>query len=695
VPKRKAHRRVPEPHPHRPTAAGPPPAAPSRRAAATLAALIAAYAGVFTALAVIKFRYYLYIDFDLAIFVQATDQALRGSLFSSIRGMNWLGDHVSLILFLVAPLYALVRHPLTLLVLQSVTLALGAWPVFALARRELKHEGVALACAALYLLYPALGYSNLFEFHPEVLATTTLLATISCMAAGRFAPTLVFAGLSLLCKEDVALAVGMLGLTALLPGRPRRFGVALLAMAVASLVISFGVILPALSSTAAEYGKMYRDWGGSMGEVAVNLLRHPVRALSAFFDTPGNVMDGVLKRRYWPAMLGPLLFLPLLSPPTLVVALPVLAEHFLSYRPQQHGLLFQYTALVTPVMVAAAVRGLANLVRMLGRAPITAAAMARPGRVRSLAVGAAGAALAASLACNLLYGPLLRQGWIETPTPTESSWPNDFERTRRGYRDRMVSRVPATGGVVAAFEFLARLASRPVLHSIHHIYTGYYTFSSQPYPTPTGVVAMLADVGDPRLATYVKPSTPLRLRELADRNRLRPLDAAGDLLLFVREPADTVELVHVGAAAAPVARRVVYDQQLEFTGFAMPESTVAAGALLPLVTFWRRVAAADRQFVMQLLVRDAGGKVVFGLSRHLGYLLYPAATWPPDTTVREAYRLVIPSAFRPGVYTLGLRVAWWREGSPPRPSAPDDPGLAASNLVVELGRFTVVRATRR
>jgi uncharacterized membrane protein len=694
VPKHKAHRRAPDRPSPRLTDAAPPPAALSRRDAATLATLIAAYAAVYTSLAVIKFRYYLYTDFDLAIFVQATDQALRGSLFSSIRGMNWLGDHVSLILFLVAPLYALVRHPLTLLVLQCVTLALGAWPVFALARRELKHEGVALACAALYLLYPALGYSNLFEFHPEVLATTTLLATISCMAAGRFALTLLFAGLSLLCKEDVALAVGMLGLTALLPGRPRRFGAALLALALASLVISFGVILPALSSAAAEYGKMYRDWGGSMGEVAVNLLTHPVRAVSAFFDTPGDVLDGLLKRRYWPEMMGPLLFLPLLSPLTLVVALPVLAEHFLSFRPQQHGLLFQYTALVTPVMVAAAVRGLANLVRAVARAPITVEEMARPGRVRSVAVGAAGAALAASLVCNLLYGPLLGQGWIAVPTATESFWPNDFDRTQRGYRDRMVSRVPAIGGVVAAFEFLARLASRRDVHSMHHLYTGYYTFSSRPYPTPTGVVAMLADVGDQRLANYVKPDTPLRLRDLADRNHLRPVDAAGDMLLFLREPADTVELVHVGAAAAPVARRVVYDHQLAFTGFAMPDSIVAPGALLPLETFWRRVAPTDREFVTQLVVKNAEGKAVFSLARHLGYLLYPAAAWPPDTTVRETYRMVIPSAIRPGVYTLGLRVAWWRDGRLAL-SEPDDPDLAGRNLLVELGRFTVVEATRR
>lgn len=694
MPKPKAHRRAPDPPSPPRAAARPASDVPPRRAAAILAALMAAYAAVYGVIAFVKFRYYLYTDIDLAIFVQATDQALRGSLFSSIRGMNWLGDHVSLILFVIAPLYAVFRHPLTLLLLQCVVLALGAWPVFALARRELKHEGVALAFAALYLLYPALGYSNLFEFHPEVLATTTLLATIHCLAAGRFALTLLFAVLSVLCKEDVALAVGMLGLTSLLPGRPRRIGAALVGLALASLVISFAVIRPALSSAAAEYGKMYRDWGGSIGAVAVNLLTHPLRAVSAFFATPGDVPDSLLKQRYWPQMLGPLLFLPLLSPGTLAVALPVLAEHFLSFRSQQHGIVYQYTALVTPVMIAAAVRGLANLVRGVARGPITAEAMVRPTRTRRVAVGMAGAALAASIVCNLLYGPLLRQEWGSAPTTPESSWPGDLDRARLAYRDRMFAGVPPQGGVVAAFEFLARLASRRDVHSIHHLYAGSYTFSSEPYPIPTGVTAMLADLGDARLAMFGTPGTSLRLRALVDGNRLRPVEAAGDLVLLTRAPGDSVELVHVGAPPATVARRVVYDRQLAFTGFAMPESIVAPGALLPLETYWRRVAPADRRFVMQLIVRDGEGRVALSVVRHLGYLIYPPVAWPPDTTVRETYRMIIPPGLLPGVYALGLRVAWLRGGRPDL-SQPDDPSLAEKDLMVDLGRFTVVAATRR
>src|SRR5207253_281314 len=85
------------------------------------------------------------------------------------HGMNWLGDHSSLILIPLAPLYALLRDARMLLILQSCALAAGAWPVYRLARRELAREWAAACCAALYLLFPALQYSNLFEFHPETL----------------------------------------------------------------------------------------------------------------------------------------------------------------------------------------------------------------------------------------------------------------------------------------------------------------------------------------------------------------------------------------------------------------------------------------------------------------------------------------------------------------------------------------------
>ena len=70
-----------------------------RRTWNILLVLMAAHVIVFAGLSILKYRYYLYADIDFAMFVQATDRLMTGLVYSSIRGLNWLGDHSSLILF--------------------------------------------------------------------------------------------------------------------------------------------------------------------------------------------------------------------------------------------------------------------------------------------------------------------------------------------------------------------------------------------------------------------------------------------------------------------------------------------------------------------------------------------------------------------------------------------------------------------
>jgi hypothetical protein len=76
------------PHPAR-INSKPEPAAsvPDRRVSVALAAMVLAYTIVYASFAWIRYRYYIYADFDLAIFAQAVDGILHGRLYSSIRGM--------------------------------------------------------------------------------------------------------------------------------------------------------------------------------------------------------------------------------------------------------------------------------------------------------------------------------------------------------------------------------------------------------------------------------------------------------------------------------------------------------------------------------------------------------------------------------------------------------------------------------
>ena len=661
-------------------------------------AMVIAYTVVYAALDAILLHYYLYTDFDLALFSQAVDGLLHGRLYSSIRGMAWPGDHSSLILFLLAPLYAVARHPLTLLVVQAAAQALGALPVFALARREIGHGGLALTCAGIYLLQPALGYSNLFEFHPELLATAPLLAAFYYVRSGRAGPALLWAGVALLCREDVALVVFTMALYALALRRPGggRLALALAAAAALSVFVTWGVLRPAFNQGEAEYARVYARWGDTVGAAAMHMLRDPVGVAINLVSTPGVPRDTLVKQQFHLTLFLPLGLLPLLSPLTLALALPVFMEHLLSWRTSQHTILCQYTALQIPFVAAAAVIGLRNLLQLLARAgspetPRTHAAgstrPAPPVAARTASVLMLWA-LASSLGCQLWFGPLLSSGKFFITGTRGRHLPTPEERTLTAYRDRMVARVPRRGAVVASFEFLGRFTARDSVQSLHHLVSGTYTFSSRPYPPPEGVSALIADMGATNIVGGVVPTTAERLVSLVRRNRLVPVAEAGDLVLWVRDAGDPVDLVTRGSCDVSGREPITFDGQIEFLGGALGDTAARAGGTVTVRTCWRRRAAIDRFFETEFDLVDAAGRSAFAHRRDLGYLVWPPHVWELNEPMRESYRLILNDDLRAGDYDLMMRVRW-RYGRASGASQAGDPSRYSAERGLALGRVRV------
>ena len=96
-----------------------------------------------------------------------------------------------------------------------------------------------------------------------------------------------------------------------------------------------------------------------------NALHDPLHLLRLLVGTPGDMLDTQLKREM---MLH--LLLPLLAPASLLVALPVWAEHLLSARPQQHTLVYHYSALLLPVLAWSAIEGVRRVRRLGARLSI-------------------------------------------------------------------------------------------------------------------------------------------------------------------------------------------------------------------------------------------------------------------------------------------------------------------------------------
>ncbi|MCB0085310.1 MAG: DUF2079 domain-containing protein, partial [Caldilineaceae bacterium] len=156
--------------------------------------------------------------------------------------VNRLSLHVEPILLPIAALYWIHDGPETLLILQSIVVALGAWPLYALALYRLDNRWLALALSLVYLLNPTIQAANWLEFHPVTLAPTLLMAAFYFLVTRRNGWFIFFALLAASCKEEIGLLLFMMGLyAALMLRRPRLGGWIMLLALSWSLVAVLGI----------------------------------------------------------------------------------------------------------------------------------------------------------------------------------------------------------------------------------------------------------------------------------------------------------------------------------------------------------------------------------------------------------------------------------------------------------------------
>ena len=297
--------------------------------------------------------------FDLGNMVQAVWSTAHGHPLqvTNLHGEQVLrfAAHFDPVLVLLAPAWWIWPSPSVLLVVQGAAMALGALPVFLLARRHLGSARAGVAFGLVYLLYPATTWTVLNEFHPVAFATPLLLAAIWALDEERLGWFAVFAVLAATTKEEIPLVIAALGVWFALAHGRRAAGTVVAAAGVAWSVIAIGVVIPHYHDQGSGFYGRYSEIGGSPSGVAHTLLHHPWTFFTVAFDHAGT--------HYLLALVLPLAGLCLLSPLALV-ALPELVLNLLSSTPTQTSIHFHYVAGEIPPLVAAAVLGAARLRRV-------------------------------------------------------------------------------------------------------------------------------------------------------------------------------------------------------------------------------------------------------------------------------------------------------------------------------------------
>jgi len=300
---------------------------------------------------------------DLGNVDQAVWNTSRGRFLrmTTLEGQHSrLGGHVEPILLLLVPLYGVVPDPRTLLMVQTVVLASGAWAAYQLTRWKLGYSAAGVAMAAVYLLSPIIEGANLFQFHAVVFAATLFLFAIYHMLRGEFGRFALFAGLAASCKEEIPAVVVLMGLYVWVVGRDRRGGW-LAAGAAAWFLVANLLIIPAFSPLGENiHYDRYAELGGGLGEMVRTALSDP--------GWVWQVATEPAKINYLIKLLFPVGYLPLLAPVVLLLSAPSLAVNLLSgYAPMYAVDLQHYSAPIWPFVLAAAVLGIEQAVRGLER----------------------------------------------------------------------------------------------------------------------------------------------------------------------------------------------------------------------------------------------------------------------------------------------------------------------------------------
>lgn len=336
---------------------------PSRLISTLLILAMAGYAAFFSVQLFLHYYSFGSRSLDLGNMDQAIWNTLHGRPFHQTNqpgATNRLSLHVEPILWPISLLYLIYSGPEILFLFQSIIVALGALPVFALARFKLRSDTLALIFALVYLMFPAIQGATLLDFHAVTLAPTFLLAAFYMLETRRSGLFALFAILAAACKEDMTLLVMMLGFYALFINRQYRLGLLTVALCAAWAFVAVFVIPPAFAGTENIHWDRY----GHLGDSPLNIVLN-------FFLQPQLVLGHLQKVQaldYLRLLLMPTAFTALLNPVTLLLALPSLGINLLSsFSPMQRANSLIYAAPVVPSILISSIYGVANLKRM-GRA---------------------------------------------------------------------------------------------------------------------------------------------------------------------------------------------------------------------------------------------------------------------------------------------------------------------------------------
>ncbi len=571
-----------------------------------------------------------------------------------------LTDHVEPIFLLIAPVFWLWDDVRALLILQAIALALGAWPIYLLARRKIANCGLwtadspnaesatvtrysslvtyhsslpasgAVIFALAYLLTPALQAAAVAEFHALALAPVVIAWALWAVESRRWGQFAVAAILLMCVQEGMALLAAVLGVYALIMARrgaaaqsvrSQRGEIVGAAIALAGLAwfyVTTFVIIPhyaeqvyglAQTPYAARYGAL----GDSFADVIKSFVTRPAVALSIAIE-PARV-------RYLIGLLMPTAFLALLGPEILLLSLPLLLANLFSSFPMQYAGELHYSAPLVPYFTLAAMIGLRRF-----EAQARPVGGPRASLTLSLALVAAGALAAQVLAGYTVVGREFR------------GWPQVTAHER--LLDRFAAQIPQDAPLSVSTDLYPHLSHRPLIYQFPWLGQAEWALVDVSGTTDRHPADIRREIG--------------RLLETG----WGVVDAADGYILLGKGrgaaalPDAFYDFVHAPAVQPEFPLDITFGDRLKLVGYDLVDD--AKWRRTALRFYWQVLAPLGEDTAISVQAVAPDGAVVAEAAPEAtpALLWYPPAHWRPGETVAVE---TLPDVLAEGMGAAGRR----------------------------------------
>lgn len=633
----------------------------SRHQALFLSIGTVAYILIFSGLSFWKYDNFLYNALDLGIYTQVFESFRTANYwYSSIQQSSYLGDHFEPFILFLLPFYLQIPHPKTLLVLQTIFLALPAIPIFFIAKQIFQNNKPRanlwpLGISFFYLLNPLVHNINLFEFHLLPFSLIFLFSAayfyikssqeLIVNSHKSFIAFLFFCFLAVFTREDIPLIVFMFGILALIERRRWYWVVGPMILAGWWFILSMGIIsafnIDGRYKFIAYYGWLFQT--------------SPIQFITHIFGKTDN----------WIMFFGFLfvfLFIPLLRSRFLILAIaPFLQFALVGVGSGEMVWTIHYAAYFLPALFLSSIFGTKRLINQSGAGYFKSKFYGFIFEDRGLLIMIFTLAM---IGLIIIFGPL--GNFIPYISGDNKRLVNNQE-TRA--QKALINMIPNQSNAMFSSSYLPM---RPANDNsaLFWVFKGFKQFSTRPYIPPNSTEYALIDSED--LIGYIFSHKKYdngdnRVRNFIEERQFFVQYYLDRFVLLSRKPAE--ELLYETLDSLPENFNIVKNGQAidknseitliaytrpKFSRITLSSSGNQFSTASPYF-FWKKLKSTDKIYTMNILLRDKRGKIAMKKNYPLGYGLYPASDWETGKIVQTNQRILLSDNLE-GDYEVYLRL---------------------------------------